>query len=60
MFICNCNGLRSSDIDHAIKSGAVEAEDVYACHGCAPKCRKCVPEVEALVADANQSQSQAA
>jgi len=60
MFVCNCNGLRSSDIDAAIQQGAVEAEQVYACHGCEPKCRKCVPEVEQRLITAMTEQSHAA
>ncbi len=45
MYICNCNGLTDRQIDAACKDGAETWPEVYAYHGCAPKCGKCVPQV---------------
>ena len=46
MFICICNALTEKQVDDAIDNGAHSAEQVYAAHGCAPQCGKCVCEVK--------------
>ncbi len=45
MYVCNCNGLNEKDIDAARRAGVTSWPDVYAFHGCAPKCGKCVTDV---------------
>ncbi|NQV98773.1 MAG: (2Fe-2S)-binding protein [Rhodospirillales bacterium] len=45
MYICNCNGLTERQVDAARKGGAQSWPEVYAFYDCAPKCRKCVPDV---------------
>jgi bacterioferritin-associated ferredoxin len=46
MFICNCNGLRTDDINEALAAGAVCPQTVHAYHGCAEQCGRCRPEIQ--------------
>lgn len=52
MYICNCNGLRSRDVDQAITSGARTAKQVLAHHDCTPGCCRCLRDINARIKQA--------
>jgi bacterioferritin-associated ferredoxin len=45
MYVCNCNGIRTRQVDEAISAGACRPSAVHAHHGCKPKCARCLPEI---------------
>lgn len=53
MFVCNCHGIRESDIDRAAAQGCRNPRDVFAyCADAEPCCGKCVPEIRRQLAQA--------
>jgi len=50
MYVCICNALTERQVDAAIDRGADKADDVYAAHGCAAQCGKCIRDVEERIA----------
>ncbi|TAE33714.1 MAG: ferredoxin [Alphaproteobacteria bacterium] len=51
MYICICNGLKQEDCREALACGVACASDIYAHHGCAPKCGRCMEEMEMIYED---------
>jgi bacterioferritin-associated ferredoxin len=51
MYVCNCNGVRASQVDAAIEAGAAKPAAVLAHHGCEPQCCRCLPEIAARIKD---------
>lgn len=50
MFICNCHGIRSTQIDAACREGCRSVRDVFEhAAGAPPCCGKCVREVRAAI-----------
>lgn len=45
MYVCNCNGITTKDIDEAVRAGATKALDVYRHKGTKPQCGRCVKEI---------------
>jgi bacterioferritin-associated ferredoxin len=55
MYVCNCNGVRSREVDQAIARGARTAKQVLAHQGCQPECCRCLKEITARIKDARQA-----
>ena len=51
MYVCNCNGVRSRDVDQAIARGARTAKQVLAHQGCEPQCCRCLKEITGRIRD---------
>jgi bacterioferritin-associated ferredoxin len=50
MFICNCHGIRLTQIDAACREGCRSVRDVFIrTAGAPPCCGKCVPEIRAAL-----------
>jgi bacterioferritin-associated ferredoxin len=45
MYVCICNALNERQVDAAVTGGAKQLAQVFAHHGCAVQCGKCVPEL---------------
>ena len=60
MYICNCNGLRQRDVARAIEAGADRPRDIFASHGCAVQCAKCVCEMRDMIRDSRDIYAMAA
>jgi len=54
MYLCNCNGLRVTDVVKACMEGVSKAADVFACYGVEECCGKCIPEIEECLESSNQ------
>lgn len=52
MYICLCNGHRESDIRRATESGLRCVRAIYRELGGAPRCGRCLPVAESVVAAA--------
>lgn len=51
MIVCICNCLRESQIRKQRDAGvATTADEVFATYDCEPRCARCVPEIEQLLA----------
>jgi bacterioferritin-associated ferredoxin len=55
VYVCNCNGLRQRDVARAVQAGAQRPRDVFASHGCAAQCAKCVCEMRQMIQDTRES-----
>jgi bacterioferritin-associated ferredoxin len=55
MYVCNCNGVRSREVDHAIARGARTAKQVLAHQGCQPECCRCLKEITARIRENRDS-----
>lgn len=53
MYVCNCNGIRSKDVDEAIRAGARKPRAVHAHHGCEVQCARCLPEIVDRIREAD-------
>lgn len=51
MIVCNCNGLSERDVKRAILAGARNPCAVFDHHGAQPCCEKCIPEIDANIAN---------
>ncbi|KDU95886.1 (2Fe-2S)-binding protein [Komagataeibacter rhaeticus] len=49
MFVCSCNMLTDTDVEAAVKNGAVRPREVYESKGCRAQCGNCVPGVVCLL-----------
>jgi bacterioferritin-associated ferredoxin len=49
MYVCNCNGIRSRQVDEAIRAGARRPAAVHAHHGCEVQCARCLPEIASRI-----------
>lgn len=49
MYVCNCNGVRSRDVDLAVACGARTAKQVLAHQGCKPECCRCLKDITARI-----------
>ena len=49
MFVCSCNMLTDTDVETAVKNGAVSPRVVYEYKGCRAQCGNCVPGVVCLL-----------
>ena len=54
MYLCNCNGLKVTDVIKACSNDASTATDVFNCHGVKQCCGKCVPEIEECIENSNK------
>lgn len=45
MYVCNCNGVTTREVDEAIEAGESCPESVLAFHGCERCCGQCLPEI---------------
>jgi bacterioferritin-associated ferredoxin len=52
MYVCLCNGHRESDIRRATESGLRCVRAIYRELGGAPRCGRCLPVAESVVAAA--------
>lgn len=61
MYVCNCNGIRQSEVREVILKESVAApQDIYQLFGCAKQCGLCVEELEMLIETANKQPCQPA
>lgn len=51
MYVCICNAIRESDFRTAARRASGDAEAVYAELGKQPKCRQCLKDADALLAE---------
>lgn len=49
MYVCICNAIRESDLRHAARRCAGDAEGVYAALGKRPNCRQCLEDAEEIL-----------
>ncbi|BAK83564.1 (2Fe-2S)-binding protein [Komagataeibacter medellinensis] len=49
MFVCSCNMLTDTDVETAVKNGAVRPKEVYESKGCRAQCGNCVTGVVCLL-----------
>lgn len=49
MYVCLCHGFTDGQVRDVVAAGCSTVSDVYRRLGDLPQCRKCVPEVCALV-----------
>lgn len=54
MYVCNCNGLRESDVKAAAANGIQKPSQVYGYNGCAAQCGKCVSDINAVLKSCQQ------
>ena len=54
MYVCNCNGIRETELRTRAREVAGNAEDIYRELGCTPQCRMCLDEAEEIVAEARK------
>lgn len=47
-----CNALNERKVDEAIAAGASSVGRIYKCHGCVPKCGKCIPTMRERLREA--------
>ena len=57
MYICICNAIRDRDLREAARAVDGDVESVYLSLGCTPQCGQCLPEAEALIADARMEKN---
>lgn len=64
VYICVCNALNERKVDEAIGAGARSVAGIYKCHGCTPKCGRCIPmmreRLQGATAGADEARSAAA
>lgn len=51
MIICICNRINESAVRAAARGGAASPDAVYAAHGCAMKCGRCVCAMKDILTD---------
>ena len=51
MYTCICNAIRESDLRHAARCHAGDAETVYAKLGKRPNCGQCLDEAAEILAE---------
>lgn len=51
MYVCICNSLNERKVRAAIDAGASRPLHVYRHHGCAPRCGCCLPVMQAMLAE---------
>jgi bacterioferritin-associated ferredoxin len=49
MYVCNCKGLRESQVRGIIQSGARRVSHVFEACGERPQCARCVKRMAALI-----------
>ena len=49
VYVCNCNGIREREVHAAIEAGAERPREIFARHGCAPQCCRCVCEMRQMI-----------
>jgi len=50
MIVCICNNINGRQVREAIAAGADSATAVYAHHGTAPQCGRCLKTIRAMIA----------
>ena len=49
MYVCNCNGVRETEVKTAILLGKQSWEEVLSHYGYEPCCGKCEAEIEQMI-----------
>jgi len=60
MIVCICNNLNTRQVHEAIAAGAEKATAIYAHHGVAPQCGRCLKEMRRMLAEREQAERESA
>jgi bacterioferritin-associated ferredoxin len=60
MYVCNCNGIRESQLLKAAETGARLPCDVFIQNKCAAKCGRCIEEMRAFLTSISNNHAIAA
>ena len=55
VYVCNCNGIRERDARAAIESGASKPAEIFRQCDSAPRCGRCVCDMQRMIEGAQEA-----